>query len=167
MSRIMRKPTICICENKDADQLHYSDSTIPLLAKSKISSFWPSPVAVQPGLCQTWSESSLLVFSCWGSYGFTWHLSLFLSNANYLSTILFLRLDNHAYLKINLIFQFDAIQHWTIIGNYRQTSLHDVRKKSELFWLVIYSLQSDRWGVSFFISKRERLTCHLNLMKHG
>ena len=46
----MRKPTFCICENKDADQLrgnreadqrlcfHYIDSKIPLLFKSKISS---------------------------------------------------------------------------------------------------------------------------------
>ena len=45
----MRKPTICICENKDADQLRgtreagqrlsfrYLDSTIPLLPKYKIS----------------------------------------------------------------------------------------------------------------------------------
>ena len=76
----MGKPTICICENKDADQLRgnreadqrlcfrYSDSTIPLLSKSKISSFWPSPVTVQPGLCQTWLEPKLLVFSCTGSY---------------------------------------------------------------------------------------------------
>ena len=50
MSRIMRKPTICICENKDADQLRgnreadqrlcfrYLDSTIHLLPKYKISS---------------------------------------------------------------------------------------------------------------------------------
>ena len=50
MSRVMRKPTICICENKDADQLRgnreadqrlcfrYLNSTIPLLLKSKISS---------------------------------------------------------------------------------------------------------------------------------
>ena len=50
MSRLMGKPTICICENKDADQLpgnrkadqrlcfRYSDSIIPLLLKSKISS---------------------------------------------------------------------------------------------------------------------------------
>ena len=50
MSPIMRKPTLCICENKDADQLRgnreadqrlcfrYTDSTIPLLSKSKISS---------------------------------------------------------------------------------------------------------------------------------
>ena len=50
MSRVVRKPDFCICENKDADQLrgnreadqrlcfHYTDSTIPLLPKSKISS---------------------------------------------------------------------------------------------------------------------------------
>ena len=50
MSRVMRKPTICVCENKDADQLRgnreadqhlcfrYIDSTIPLLSKSEISS---------------------------------------------------------------------------------------------------------------------------------
>ena len=43
----MRKPAFCICENKDADQLHgnreadqhlcfrYTDSTIPLLPKSE------------------------------------------------------------------------------------------------------------------------------------
>ena len=51
MSRLVGKPTICICENKDADQLRgdreadqrlcfrYTDSTITLLSKSKISSF--------------------------------------------------------------------------------------------------------------------------------
>ena len=56
----MGKPTICLGENKDADQLrgnrlcfHYSESTIPLLSKSKISSLWHSSVLVQPGLCQT------------------------------------------------------------------------------------------------------------------
>ena len=65
----MRKLDFCICENKDADQLHgnreadqrlcfrYMDSTIPLLSKSKISSFYSSSVAVQPGLCGTWSET--------------------------------------------------------------------------------------------------------------
>ena len=48
MSRFMGKPTICIGENKGADQLRinceadqrlcfrYTDSTIPLLSKSKI-----------------------------------------------------------------------------------------------------------------------------------
>ena len=59
----MRKPTICLCENKDADQLRgyreadqrlcflYTDSAIPLLllSKSKISSFYQSPVLVQLG----------------------------------------------------------------------------------------------------------------------
>ena len=51
MSLCMKKPTICICENKDADQLRgnreadqrlcfrYTDSTISLLLKSEISSF--------------------------------------------------------------------------------------------------------------------------------
>ena len=51
MSRLVGKPTICIDENKGADQLRgdreadqrlcfrYSDSTIPLLLKSEISSF--------------------------------------------------------------------------------------------------------------------------------
>ena len=50
LSRVVRKPAFCICENKDADQLHgnheadqrlcfrYKDSTIPLLSKSEISS---------------------------------------------------------------------------------------------------------------------------------
>ena len=64
----MRKPAFCIWENKAADQLRgkreadqrlcfrYTDSTIPLLSKSEISSFYPSSVAVEPGLCGTWSE---------------------------------------------------------------------------------------------------------------
>ena len=50
MSLVMRKPALSICENKDADQLRgdrkadqrlcfrYTDSTIPLLPKSEISS---------------------------------------------------------------------------------------------------------------------------------
>ena len=64
MSRCMGKPTICLGENKGADQLHsncesdqrlcfhYSDSTTPLLPKSEISSFLPSSVAAQAGLCK-------------------------------------------------------------------------------------------------------------------
>ena len=50
LSLVMRKLDFCICENKDADQLRsscaadqrlcfrYTDSTIPLLSKSEISS---------------------------------------------------------------------------------------------------------------------------------
>ena len=50
ISLVVRKPAFCICENKDADQLRgnreadqrlcfrYTDSTIPLLSKSEISS---------------------------------------------------------------------------------------------------------------------------------
>ena len=80
LSRRMGKPTICIGENKGADQLRsnceadqrlcfrYTDSTIPLLSKFKISSLLPSSVTVQPDLCQTWSEPKLLVFSLTGSF---------------------------------------------------------------------------------------------------
>ena len=41
MSRCVRKPTICIFENKDADQrlyIRHTDSTFPLLLISKASS---------------------------------------------------------------------------------------------------------------------------------
>ena len=50
ISRVVRKPAFCICENKDADQLRgnreadqrlcfrYIDSKIPLLPKYEISS---------------------------------------------------------------------------------------------------------------------------------
>ena len=75
MSRVMRKPTFCICKNKDADQLRgnreadqrlcfrYIDRTIPLLSKSEISSLYASSIAVQPGLCRTWLETRTLVFT--------------------------------------------------------------------------------------------------------
>ena len=78
----MGKPTICIGENKGADQLRgnreadqrlcfrYSDSTIPLLSKFKISSLYPSSVLVQPDLCRTCSETTLLVFPRGGSNNF-------------------------------------------------------------------------------------------------
>ena len=76
----MGKPTIYIGENKGADQLRrnceadqrlcfrYSDSTIPLLSKSQSSSLQPSSVTVQPGLCRTCSETTLLVFPRGGSF---------------------------------------------------------------------------------------------------
>ena len=65
----MRKPAFCIRESKDADQLRgnreadqhlcfrYRDRLIPLLPESEIPSLYPSSVAVQPGLCRTWSET--------------------------------------------------------------------------------------------------------------
>ena len=79
----MGKPTICICENKDADQLRgnreadqrlcfrYTDSTISLLSTFKIPSFslyiavfydCHRPVCVRPG-----GEPQLLIFSRTGS----------------------------------------------------------------------------------------------------
>ena len=79
----MKKTKICLCENKDADQLRgnreadqplcfrYSDSTIPLLLKSEFSSFWLFSVLVQADLCRTCSETTSLVFPRGGSYKIT------------------------------------------------------------------------------------------------
>ena len=70
----MRKPTIGMCENKDADQLRgnreadqrlcfrYMDSTFPPLLIPKFSRFWVSSVTVQAGLCWTWSETQIVGF---------------------------------------------------------------------------------------------------------
>ena len=80
LSRLLGKPTIYIGENKDADQLRgyreadqrlcfrYSDSTIPLLLKSEISSFYLFSVTVQAGLCQTCSKTTSFVFPRDGSF---------------------------------------------------------------------------------------------------
>ena len=86
LSYHMGKPTICIDENKGADQLRsnceadqrlcfrYTDRTIPLLSKSKMSSLYPSSVTVQSGLYRTWSEPKLLVFSHIGSFQTDWYI---------------------------------------------------------------------------------------------
>ena len=70
----MRKTTICMGENKDADQLRgnreadqrlcfrYTDSTFPPLLIPKLSRFWVSSVTVQAGLCWTWSETQIVGF---------------------------------------------------------------------------------------------------------
>ena len=75
----MGRQTICIGENKGADQLRgnreadqhlcfrYTDSTLTLLLKSKISSFRPVSVTAQTGLCLTCLETTLLVFPRGGS----------------------------------------------------------------------------------------------------
>ena len=74
LSLCVRKPTICMGENKDADQLRgnreadqrlcfrYTDSTFPPLLIPKFSRFWVSSVAVQAGLCWTWSETQIVGF---------------------------------------------------------------------------------------------------------
>ena len=70
----MGKPTICVGENKGADQLRgyreadqrlcfrCTDSRISLLLKSIISSFQLFSVTVQAGLCWTWSETQIVGF---------------------------------------------------------------------------------------------------------
>ena len=87
----MRKPDFCICENKDADQLRgnreadrrlcfrYTDSTIPLLPIYEITSLQPSSVAVQPGLCRTWSKTPKTDFSQRGSYS-EWNMKAWAIN---------------------------------------------------------------------------------------
>ena len=81
----MGKPTICIDENKgEADQrlcFRYPDSTIPLLLKSEISSFYLFSVLVQAGLCQTCSETTLLVFPRDGSINTPDGILLMIDNA--------------------------------------------------------------------------------------
>ena len=64
-----KKTRFCLCENKGADQLRsnckadqrlcfrYTDSTLSLLIKSEISSFYAASGTVHVGLCQTWSET--------------------------------------------------------------------------------------------------------------
>ena len=50
--------------NRGADQclcFRYMGSTNPLLPKSEISSLKPSSMAVQPGLCRTWSKTRIPV----------------------------------------------------------------------------------------------------------
>ena len=63
LSRVTRKPDFCLCENKGADQLRsnceadqrlcfrYTDSTLSLLIKSEISSFYAASGTVHVGLC--------------------------------------------------------------------------------------------------------------------
>ena len=69
VKHVLNCEKLCLCENKGADQLHsnceadqrlcfrYMDSTISRLFKSEISSFYPSSVAAQANLCQTWLKT--------------------------------------------------------------------------------------------------------------
>ena len=69
----MIRPTVCICKNKDTDQLRknceadqrlrfrYMDSTILILFKSKNSIFNPASVLVQLGFVSTLFVSHIVV----------------------------------------------------------------------------------------------------------
>ena len=98
LSRHMAKPSICPGENKGADQLRsnceadqrlcfrYSDSTVPLLFKSEISTFKLFCVTVQVGLCRTQLVGNHIVgFSTRRLTGIIYFLfpaSLFTSSCN-------------------------------------------------------------------------------------
>ena len=68
LSRPMGKPTICIGENKGADQLRGNREAdqrlcFPPLLNSKISSFSPASMTAEAGLCQpVWKPH------CWFSH---------------------------------------------------------------------------------------------------
>ena len=78
LSRAVRKPDFCLCENKGADQLcrnctadqglcfRYMDNMFPFLLKYKISSFQPFSVTVQTRLCQSWSKTPKTCFHASG-----------------------------------------------------------------------------------------------------
>ena len=73
ISHVMRKPTFCIWERKDGDQLRsnrganqrlcfrYKDGTIPQLSKSEISRLYPYSFAAS-SVC-AWSATRTLDFS--------------------------------------------------------------------------------------------------------
>ena len=68
----MRKPTICICENKGADQLRSNTAKLisafvfarPLLSKLCDRNFQPLAIscACKLDLCQTWSKTKIVGF---------------------------------------------------------------------------------------------------------
>ena len=66
-----RSHLLRLCSNCTAEQrlcFHYMDSTIPDFLIFEISSFWPSSVAAQAGLCQTWSETQDCFSRSWPNY---------------------------------------------------------------------------------------------------
>ena len=105
LSCVMRKPAFRSCENKrDADQrlcFCYRDSTIPLLAKSDISSPQPSSMAVQPGLCRTWSKTPTTGF-CY----FSVHYHAMVLNALFLNTHETLSLFCHTMMQMNTMYMY-------------------------------------------------------------
>ena len=115
----MGKPTICIGENKDADQLRgnreadqrlcfrYLDSIIPLLLKAEISSFYPFSVLVQAGLYRTCSETTLLGFPRGGSFDFSCrakHFNIFLVHFKYMHNFSILR--NILFIQTIFVYYF-------------------------------------------------------------
>ena len=79
MSRVTRKPDFCLCENKGADQLRsnceadqrlcfrYTDSTLSLLIKSEISSFYAASgtghVGMLPSFYRTFTQNEDVITS--------------------------------------------------------------------------------------------------------
>ena len=103
VSCCIRNPTTFIGKNKEANQLYlcfrYTDSTIPVLHKSEISSFLPFSVTAKMGLCRTWSESKINLFSCIGSITKTCPCNVYALEPHYYIAKL-------GYTGVNLFFLF-------------------------------------------------------------
>ena len=70
MSRVTRKPDFCLCENKGTDQrlcFRYTDSTLSLLIKSEISSFYAASgtghVGMLPPFYRTFTQNEDVITS--------------------------------------------------------------------------------------------------------
>ena len=139
----MGKPKICIGENKDADQLRgnrvadqrhcfrYSDSTIPLLLKSEISSCWLFSVLVQVGLCRTCSQTTLLVFPRGGSFHIhslnLTMITLILS----LSSLNAMKQSKHIYTNVYLFFYLNFARLNTCI-DIKNTAVFSLKRQSKV-----------------------------------
>ena len=129
----MKKPAFCICENKDADQLCsncaadqrlcfcYTDSTIPLPPKSVISSLYPSSVAVQPGLCQTWSETPKTGLSQRGSLQISQNIRI-LHECEVLieKSVLFLTIFNVLFFNNKMLYFYQMFYFLTIFNGHEK-----------------------------------------------
>ena len=62
MSCVFRKPDFCLCENKGACVFATQIVHTPFLINFKISSFKPTSVTAQTGLCWAWSETRKTYF---------------------------------------------------------------------------------------------------------
>ena len=151
MSLCMRKPTICMGENKDADQLRgnreadqllcfrYTDSTFPPLLIPKFSRFWVSSVTVQAGLCWTWSETQIV--------GFVMHRLI---------------LPLHVCLsrqseKSQQIIEYTIVRHKNIQGNgVRKLGLGGISDQSD----TNQAVQSEKTARSVRLRKRKHCTIY-------
>ena len=117
-----------LCSNCKADQrlcFCYTDSTIPLLSKSKSLSFLPSSVAAQVGLCRAWSETPEDRFS--PSRGSCWKMQ----DQRRLISILFLSFTLLEYF-VYIILDEVPESYWRDLAEERRLSLAEALSENEM-----------------------------------